>query len=122
MIPIGFHWTGEEIVLGTAPNAPKMKALENNAKVALTIDTDTMPYKVLLIRGTVQISTVEGVVPEYAAMSRRVMGEDQGNAWVEQVRAMSPRMARVAVRPEWVGVLDFQTRFPSAIEAAMANA
>jgi hypothetical protein len=29
-------------------------------------------------------------------------------------------MARIVIRPEWVGVLDFQTRFPSAIESAMA--
>ncbi len=25
VVPIGFHWNGEEIVLGTFPDAPKMK-------------------------------------------------------------------------------------------------
>jgi hypothetical protein len=24
-------------------------------------------------------------------------------------------MARVAIRPDWVGILDFQTRFPSTL-------
>lgn len=41
---IGFHWNGAEIVLGTPVDAPKMKALHEGAAVALTIDSDTMPY------------------------------------------------------------------------------
>jgi len=28
-------------------------------------------------------------------------------------------MARIAVRPAWVAVMDFEQRFPNAIEAAM---
>ena len=31
-------------------------------------------------------------------------------------------MARVAITPEWVGILDFEQRFPSEIEHAMAAA
>jgi hypothetical protein len=34
---------------------------------------------------------------------------------------MSPQMTRIAVQPEWVGILDFERRFPSAIEAAMSG-
>jgi hypothetical protein len=34
---------------------------------------------------------------------------------------MSPQMVRISVRPEWVGILDFEERFPSAIEAAMSG-
>jgi hypothetical protein len=44
-----------------------------------------------------------------------------GAGWVEGVRQMSPRMARISVRAEWVSVLDFETRFPSATEAAMSG-
>lgn len=122
VIPIGFHWTGSEIVLGTFPDAPKMKALRDGAKVALTIDSDTMPYKVLMVRGSVRTDTVEGIAPEYAAMTKRVMGEEQGQAWLENMRPISPRMARVFIRPEWVGILDFETRFPNALERAMERA
>ena len=28
---------------------------------------------------------------------------------------MVPSMARIAIAPGWVGILDFQTRFPSAL-------
>ncbi|MDQ3010947.1 MAG: pyridoxamine 5'-phosphate oxidase family protein [Acidobacteriota bacterium] len=120
-VPIWFHWNGAEIVLGSPLKAPKVKALLQNPKVALTIDTNTMPHKVLQVRGTVKVETVEGVVPEYALAAHRYFGEQQGQAWVEQIKALFPQMARITVRPEWVSILDFEKRFPSAIEAAMAG-
>ena len=122
VIPIGFHWNGKEIVLGTPPDAPKMKAIKDGSKVALTIDSDTMPYKVLLIRGTVRVDVVDGIAPEYAAMTKRVFGEEAGQAWLDQLAPISPRMARIVITPEWAGMLDFETRFPSALERAMEQA
>jgi hypothetical protein len=121
VVPIGFHWNGSEIVLGTPVDAPKMKALHNGDAVALTIDSDTMPYNVLLIRGLVHTDVVDGVAPEYAAMCNRVMGEAGAQAWLAQITAMFPQMARVFIQPTWVGILDFEERFPSAIERAMAQ-
>lgn len=121
VIPIWFHWNGQEIVMGTPLNAPKVKALDEGSKVALTIDTDTWPHKVLQIRGTVSIETVDGVVPEYALAAERYLGAEGGKGWVEQAKALFPQMTRIVVRPDWVGLLDFEQRFPSAIEAAMAG-
>lgn len=121
VIPIWFHWNGEEIVLGTPLKAPKVQVLSQNSKIALTIDNTTWPYKALQIRGTAQVETVDGVIPEYAAAAERYFGEEQGRVWVEQVRSMFSQMVRISVRPEWVGVLDFEDRFPSAIEAAMSD-
>ena len=121
VVPIGFHWNGAEIVLGTPPDAPKMKALQDGDPVALTIDSDTMPYKVLLIRGVIHTDTVEGIAPEYAAMSKRVFGEEGGEAWLTQIAPIFPRMSRIFIKPTWIGILDFETRFPSAIERAMAG-
>ncbi len=121
VVPIWFHWNGEEFVFGTPPTAPKTKALRQNSKVALTIDTDAWPHKVLQIRGTAKVETVDGVVPEYAAAARRYFGEEQGQAWVEQMGKMFSQMARISVRPEWVGIMDFESRFPNAIEAAMGG-
>lgn len=115
VVPIWFHWTGNEIVLGSPPNAPKIKALRRHPKVAVTIDDNAFPHKVLLIRGTARLSTVKGVAPEYAAAAERYFGPEQGKAWVGQIGAMMPEMVRIAIQPEWVGVLDFQSRFPSAI-------
>jgi len=122
VVPIGFHWNGTEIVLGTPLEAPKLKALRTGNKVALTIDSDIMPYKVLQVRGSVRVDTVEGIAPEYAAMTKRVFGEEHGQTWLDQLRPIIPGMARVFVQPEWVGILDFETRFPSALERAMERA
>jgi general stress protein 26 len=121
VVPIWFHWDGETIVLGSPPNAPKVDVLTDNSKVALTIDRDEFPYHALLIRGIADVETVDGVTPEYEACAQRYFGEEQGREWVEGVRQMSPQMVRIRVRPEWVSILDFETRFPSAIAAAMSG-
>jgi len=89
--------------------------------VALSIDGNTWPYKVLQIRGTAHVETVSGVVPEYALAAERYFGTEQGRAWVTQVGGMFSQMARIVVKPEWVAILDFEKRFPSAIEAAMSG-
>ncbi len=115
VVPIWFHWDGKEFVLASPPEAPKLKALARNPKVALTIDDNNFPHKVLLVRGTAHLTTVDGVVPEYAAAAERYFGREQAQGWVSQLRAITPTMVRIAIAPEWVGVLDFQTRFPSAI-------
>jgi hypothetical protein len=120
VVPIWFHWTGEEVVMGGPPDAPKMHALEANPAVALTIDGDSWPYKVLLLRGQAQVEIVEGVPAEYAAAAGRYFGEEQGAAWVEQVGQLLSHMGRIAVRPDWVSIIDFQTRFPSALAKRMA--
>lgn len=117
VVPIWFHWNGHDFVMGTPPKAPKLKALAKNPKVALTIDDNAFPHKVLLVRGTSRLQSVEGVVPEYAAAAERYFGAEQGRAWVKQLSGMIPSMVRITVSPEWVGLLDFQTRFPSALSA-----
>lgn len=115
VVPIWFHWNGREFVLGTPAKAPKLKALSRNPKVALTIDDNTFPHKVLLVRGTARIEPVEGVVPEYALAAERYFGPQQGKAWVAQLASMATENVRITITPEWVGLLDFQTRFPSAL-------
>src|SRR6266404_1579966 len=71
VVPIWFHWNESDFVLATPPKAPKVKALAKNPKVALTIDDNTFPHKVLMVR--------------------------------------------ITITPEWIGLLDFQKRFPSAL-------
>jgi hypothetical protein len=123
VIPIWFQWTGEEFVLCSPPNAPKMKVLAQDTPVALTIDYEAWPARVLMIRGTVRSEVVEGEVPEYPAMTRRYLGEEASKEWRAQYASMFPRPIRIAIRPQWVGLIDVQTlmRFPSAIEAAIGR-
>jgi hypothetical protein len=119
VVPIWFHWTGEEIVMGGPPDAPKVAALRQRPDVALTIDDVQWPYKVLLVRGKAMVDVIDGIAPEYAASARRHFGDVQGDAWVSQVGQTVDQMARISVRPDWVAILDFETRFPSALAKRM---
>lgn len=102
-------------MLGTPPKAPKLKALAKNPRVALTIDDNNFPHRVLSVRGVARLETINGIVPEYAAAAERYFGREQGQAWVAQLASKGGSMVRVAIKPDWVGLLDFQTRFPSAL-------
>jgi hypothetical protein len=101
--------------MGTPPKAPKLQALRSNRKVALTVDGTTWPYKVLLIRGDANVTMVGDVDPDYAMACERYMGQEGGRAWVAGLAGQP--MARVSVRPKWVGILDFETRFSSALSS-----
>ncbi len=115
VVPIWFHWNGHDIVMASPPKAPKLKALAKNPKVALTIDDNVFPHKVLLIRGTARLEPVNGIVPEYEAAAARYFDPALAEGWLKQLRATVSLMVRITVTPEWVGLLDFQTRFPSAL-------
>ena len=91
VVPIWFHWDGQEFVVSSPPKAPKLKALETGSKVALTIDRDTWPYHALMIRGTANVRMVDGVPTEYSAAARRYMARQQGDAWSGKVAARFPR-------------------------------
>src|SRR6185312_1674426 len=81
VIPMGFHWNGGQFVVCTAPTAPKVRALAANPKVALTIDTNTQPPQVLLVRGAASIELVDGVPPEFLAGSQKVIDAQQWQAF-----------------------------------------
>lgn len=115
VVPIWFHWNEREIIMASPPRAPKLKALAKNPKVSLTIDDNTFPHKVLLIRGSARLEPVEGIVPEYAAAAERYFDAELAKGWLAQLRTLVSSMVRITVTPEWVGLLDFQTRFPSAL-------
>jgi PPOX class probable F420-dependent enzyme len=115
VVPIWFHWTGRAFVLGTPPKAPKLRALARDPRVALTIDGNEFPHPVLMVRGEARIEYMDDIVPEYAAAARRYFGQEQGDAWVQQMRSMVRGMARITIEPREVRILDFETRFPSAI-------
>jgi hypothetical protein len=120
VLPSWFHWTGEELVMPTFVSAPhvrrparRLAALRANPEVAVTIDTETFPPQVLLLRGRAQVTEVAGVVAEYALAARRYLGEEAAATYLAQLDQPGTRMARIAVRPRWVGLLDFQTRLPA---------
>jgi hypothetical protein len=89
-IPIIFAWNGSQIVMCTPKNAPKLQALSENPMVALTIDTEVHPPKILLIRGRAELDFVRSLYHE--------------------------GMVRIVVTPNWAKLIDFESTLPSAVE------
>lgn len=114
-IPIGQHFTGRSLVMATAHDAPKVAALQADPAVALTIDDDSHPPLVLLIRGVAAVTIVDGVAPEYLAASRRSIPPEAWESFEREVNALYERMARIEITPSWARVFDFQTRMPEAV-------
>ena len=117
-IPIAFTWNGTEIVMCTTKNAPKLPALRNNPTVALTIDTEVHPPKILLIRGRAELDFVDSIPDEYLqGTSTYEMTPEQRVEWEAEVGSLyHDGMVRIVVTPTWAKLIDFETTLPSAVE------
>ena len=119
-IPIGFFWNGTEIVMCTAKNARKLPMLRRNPAVAMTIDTESHPPKVLLMRGRAELDVVDGIPYEYLQWNGAYeMTPEQRAEWEVGVRSLYDGMVRVVVKPTWAKLIDFETTLPTAIEELM---
>jgi hypothetical protein len=122
VLPTWFHWTGQVLVMPTFLAAPhvrhparRLQTLKAHPDVAVTIDTERFPPEVLTIRGRALITEVDGIPEAYALSAERYLGPEAAREYLAQIDQPGTRMARIDVRPRWVGVLDFQTRLPSAL-------
>jgi nitroimidazol reductase NimA-like FMN-containing flavoprotein (pyridoxamine 5'-phosphate oxidase superfamily) len=123
VIPVGFFWTGERIVVSTAPTSPKARALSSRPNVALTIDTGSTPEeaKALLVRGLATLQTVDGVTDAYLAAARRSMEEPQLAEFERNVRATYQQMVRISIEPQWARFYDFGAGRLPAFLANLVN-
>ncbi len=103
VIPVGFYWTGERIVVSTAPTSPKARALASRPEVALTIDTGSTPEeaKALLVRGLATLETVDGITDEYLAAAGSSMDGPQLAEFERSVRSTYKEMVRISIEPLW---------------------
>jgi Pyridoxamine 5'-phosphate oxidase len=125
VVPVGFHWNGQDVVVCTAPTAPKVKALSARPSVALTIDTDDTPStaKALLIRGLATIDIVEGVPVEYLDGAAKALDDAQRQAFEAQARQTYERMARIVITPHWARFYDFGAgRLPTFLSTLVNEA
>jgi nitroimidazol reductase NimA-like FMN-containing flavoprotein (pyridoxamine 5'-phosphate oxidase superfamily) len=109
VIPIGFYWNGERIVVCTAPTSPKVRALASRPQVALTLDGGTEPATAtaLLVRGLATLETVDGVADEYLAAAAKSMDAPKLKEFEQAVRAMYKQMVRISIEPQWARFFDF---------------
>ncbi|MFF7051608.1 pyridoxamine 5'-phosphate oxidase family protein [Streptomyces griseorubiginosus] len=117
-VPIAFTWNGSQIVMCTTKNAPKLASLRENPAVALTIDTEVHPPRILLIRGGAELDFVDGIPDEYLQPTGSYeMTAEQRVEWEAEVRSLyHDGMVRIVVTPTWAKLIDFETTLPSAVE------
>jgi hypothetical protein len=120
VVPVGFLWDGERFVVCSVPSMAKVRALRQNPKVAITIDTEGYPPKVLLLRGTASVEIVEGVPDEYIAASRKIVPAEELPAWEGGVRALYQEMSLISIELTWAKLLDFETTIPKAVADLVA--
>lgn len=121
VIPTGYVWKAGKVVTCTPDNAPKVRDLKSNPRVALTIDTQGQPPRILLMRGTARMEILEGIPEEYLEASHKYVPRAQWSAFDEQVRGLYPRMARISIIPDWAKLIDFETTLPQAVDELMAQ-
>jgi hypothetical protein len=115
VIPVAYVWNGQEIVFCSPPNATKVRSMQKDPKVAITIDTDDFPPKLLLIRGTAAIDIVDGIPDEFIEGARRQVPAEGFAEWEAGCRDLYDQMARMVVTPVWAKLIDFETTLPSAV-------
>jgi len=112
VVPIWFTHQAGEFVMITGPRADKVRAIERNHAVALTIDAHQPPYHVLLVEGDATVEATDGMAPEYPGIVQRYLGP-AADAYLANMRVKTQRRIRVAVRA--YRILDFQRRFPKSL-------
>jgi pyridoxamine 5'-phosphate oxidase-like protein len=109
VIPVGFAWTGDRIVVSTAPTSPKARALSSRPNVAVTIDTGTAPQegKALLVRGVATSETVDGLTEEYLASATDSFDGAELDAFKRKSDSAYQQMVRISIEPRWARFYDF---------------
>ena len=119
VIPVGFLWNGERIIVCTATTSPKVTALSSRPNIAIAIDRGDTPDAAtsLLVRGIASLETVDGVPEEYIAMSAKSMDAAQQAEFEREVRKVYKQMVRISIEPQWARFFDYGAgRLPAFLD------
>jgi hypothetical protein len=96
VVPVWSEWNGLGIVMGTPWASAKLKNLSRNPNVAMTIDSNSFPWHVLLVWRTDTIKMLDGLPPAFDSLpshrsrrARRVLR----NVRAYRLRAGTPQRA-----------------------------
>jgi hypothetical protein len=115
-IPVGYLWDGVRFQFWTIPNAPKIRALQADPRVAITIDKLGTPAHLLLVRGRAETTVVDGVPAGYLEATHRALPREGWDDFDTQVRSLYDQMVAITVTPDWAKMIDFETTVPIALE------
>lgn len=114
VVPIWWTYRDGAFLMVTGPKADKVRALERNGAVALTIDSSKPPYHVLLIDGDASVEPTEGMAPEYPEIVQRFLGP-AADGYLAPMRERVKTQRRIRVKVRSYRVLDFVKRRPKSL-------
>ena len=67
------------------------------------------------VRGHAAVEEVPGIAIEYQKAAEHYLGEDASRELLAQLDPTTVVMARITVKPMWVGLIDFDHRLPGPL-------
>lgn len=112
VVPIWFTHDDGDIIMVTGPKAEKVRALEANGAVAISIDSSQPPYNVLLIDGDATLEHVEGMDPLYRGIVERYLGP-AADGYLNALKVK--RQVRIRTKVRAYRIFDFVRRRPKSL-------
>jgi Pyridoxamine 5'-phosphate oxidase len=104
VVAIWFHWTGEALTMATFAGSSKLDEISPGDVVAITIDTDTFPYRSLRMGGPVELVQVDDLAVDYRTAAVRYLGPVAGASWCRSLEGRAQVLMRLT--PTWATVTD----------------
>ncbi len=79
--PIWYTYCDGTFLMSTVTGSPKHRALERDARVSLTIQDETAPYRAVVMEGTVDLAPLDTDRDPTAGMAVRYLGKVAANEY-----------------------------------------
>jgi PPOX class probable F420-dependent enzyme len=111
LTPIWYTYEpGGDVVLETQGESPKAKALRAAGRASLCAQTETAPYKYVVVEGPVTIE--EAVHSDWRRdLGRRYLGQELGDMYYESTRDSEATAITVRITPERWKTTDYTKQF-----------
>jgi PPOX class probable F420-dependent enzyme len=101
LTPIWYSYEpGGDVLINTASDSPKTSLLRAAGEASLCVQTETAPYKYVVVQGKVTVD--EGPVDSEwrRAMAHRYLGQELGDMYIDATMDSEPGSVTVRLTPE----------------------
>ena len=117
VIPIWFHWNGSKIVMASSAQSSEAQGFGKESESLADDRRREFSAKSAADSRNGATGNSGALLPSIKRAAHRYFTPEQAKSWLDQLRKMAPSQVRITITPEWVGLLDFKTRFPSALSS-----
>ncbi|MFD4369482.1 pyridoxamine 5'-phosphate oxidase family protein [Rhodococcus sp. NPDC058521] len=109
-VPIWYDYTpGGNIRVNTGSSSRKAKLIEQAGAVTLVVQRDEVPYRYVVVEGTVVDTTIPSPMSEREAIAARYLGADAGREFARQMDGYTSVL--FTIRPDRWFTADFSDEF-----------